>query len=321
MAILLVPAVLKIATWVGAALTAKSVYKTIDNFITADDIVTAARNAYESATKNFNNSLKKYEQTKLNLINFRQRVLEDLNGIDRNWRISAENTLVNETANREVMNLLNEMDLSQEQKKEIIDMVYCLETGSLGAVATSLTPKVVQYSLEKIAILIGKSSTGKAISTLTGAVQKNAIYAWLGGGAKSAGGLGVQGGKSLASGLSTSCAFGIATAVLELISTNTLNNAKEEANQLAKKTQDFEIKAKILYKESELKEKIYFHFHNYFSEANRIRYSQTIRAKIIMIVLSFCLEKFALQDLVLVLGPDAEEKIKSITDRLIKLAY
>lgn len=40
-----------------------------------------------------------------------------------------------------------------------------------------------------------------------------------------------------------------------------------------------------------------------------------------MIVPSFCLEKFALQDLVLVLGPDAEEKIKSITDRLIKLAY
>lgn len=49
--------------------------------------------------------------------------------------------------------------------------------------------------------LLGKASTGAAISTLSGAAAKNATLAWLGGGALKAGGLGVAGGTAVLGGL------------------------------------------------------------------------------------------------------------------------
>lgn len=50
-------------------------------------------------------------------------------------------------------------------------------------------------------MMFGKTSTGTAIASLSGAAKKNATLAWFGGGAKAAGGLGIQAGKLILCGI------------------------------------------------------------------------------------------------------------------------
>lgn len=59
---------------------------------------------------------------------------------------------------------------------------------------------LASYAILQTAIIFGTSSTGTAISTLSGAVATKAALAWLGGGAVSAGGWGVAGGGMVLSG-------------------------------------------------------------------------------------------------------------------------
>lgn len=62
-----------------------------------------------------------------------------------------------------------------------------------GAAVASATPSVAMW----VATTFGKASTGRAISTLSGAVAQKAALAWLGGGALTAGGGGVAAGQAL----------------------------------------------------------------------------------------------------------------------------
>ena len=50
-------------------------------------------------------------------------------------------------------------------------------------------------------MMFGKASSGTAIASLSGAAKKNATLAWFGGGAKAAGGLGIQAGKLVLCGI------------------------------------------------------------------------------------------------------------------------
>lgn len=62
-----------------------------------------------------------------------------------------------------------------------------------GAAVASAAPTAAMW----VATTFGKASTGRAISTLSGAVAQKAALAWLGGGALTAGGGGVAAGQAL----------------------------------------------------------------------------------------------------------------------------
>lgn len=85
-----------------------------------------------------------------------------------------------------------------------------------GALVTSSVPRPVNTSARIVATRIGKASTGRAISELSGIARKNAIEAWLGCGAKSAGGLGMSGGKNIISGLSRTSTISVGTALADM---------------------------------------------------------------------------------------------------------
>lgn len=101
-----------------------------------------------------------------------------------------------------VERLLEKSGMHYEEKNDAFRVFDLVEGVVVGSATTAVTPKIVSTSLEKIAIAIGKSSTGKAISSLTGIAQKNAAQVFFGGGAKAVGGAGIKDGKTLTKSLS-----------------------------------------------------------------------------------------------------------------------
>lgn len=71
----------------------------------------------------------------------------------------------------------------------------------LGGGAGALGGATLAFGAWGLAGVIGTASTGTAIGTLSGVAATNATLAWLGGGAVSAGGLGVTGGAAVLGGL------------------------------------------------------------------------------------------------------------------------
>lgn len=70
-------------------------------------------------------------------------------------------------------------------------------SAAMGATVGVLVKIFGEKGLMAVATTFGKASTGKAISSLSGAAAKKAALAWLGGGAKVAGGKGMTAGTSL----------------------------------------------------------------------------------------------------------------------------
>ena len=77
------------------------------------------------------------------------------------------------------------------------------------------------------AITIGSASTGTAISTLSGAAFSNALLAWFGGGALSAGGLGMAGGTLVLAGVFAAPVLLVFPAVWNTLGKKKLEQAKE----------------------------------------------------------------------------------------------
>lgn len=71
----------------------------------------------------------------------------------------------------------------------------------LGGGAGALGGATLAFGAWGLAGMVGTASTGTAIGTLSGVAATNATLAWLGGGAMSAGGLGVTGGAAVLGGL------------------------------------------------------------------------------------------------------------------------
>jgi len=71
----------------------------------------------------------------------------------------------------------------------------------LGSGAGALGGATLAFGAWGLAGMVGTASTGTAIGTLSGVAATNATLAWLGGGAMSAGGLGVTGGAAVLGGL------------------------------------------------------------------------------------------------------------------------
>lgn len=278
-----IPLIIKTVTLIGGALTVKNVYDTVYNLVEADDKVSKAETQLSKARESLERTKVDYETVMKNLIRLRDRTYEDLSGLDRNWTTNSLVQEVGTLVKRGLSLVLDEFNVPAEHRTDIMNFKDIAFTGGLGTVATALAPKVVKCTIEEIAIQIGKTSTGKAISTLTGVAQKNALYAWLGGGAKTAGGTGVAGGKSLVGGLSTASIFSIATTAASIISKQILNNAEKKAYELYLETQDIVIKAELVLKEYLGKKVAYEHLSSYFSKANLLRFSNPERAKTILI--------------------------------------
>lgn len=283
MPFLLVPFLIKAATVVGTALTAKNIYDTGKNIIDAIDITDKAEAELAKAKESLNSSKQDYKKVMKNLISLKERTLEDLAGLDTNWKSDSLVPQIGNLVKRELSKVLDEFNVAKEHRTDIVKLEDVAVTGGIGTVATALAPKVVKCTLEEIAIQIGKTSTGKAIATLTGVAQRNAIYAWLGGGAKTAGGMGVAGGQSLVGGLSTASIFSIATSAVSILSNQILNGAKQRAQELYLETQEIVIKAELVRKEYLGKNKAYEHLSKYFNKANMLRFSNPDRAKTILI--------------------------------------
>jgi archaellum component FlaC len=79
-----------------------------------------------------------------------------------------------------------------EQKFELVDKI--VEGIAKGAIKGIKTGTATVLGLTSFVYTFGTASTGTAISTLSGAALRNALLAWFGGGAISAGGLGMAGG-------------------------------------------------------------------------------------------------------------------------------
>lgn len=121
----------------------------------------------------------------------------------------------------------------------------------------------------QIATTFGRASTGTAIKALSGAAAQKAALAWLGGGALSAGGAGVAGGKALLAlagpiGWSlTAVSVGVSLGVLskknKKISEDAINEAKsimearENLEEIIKKIEDLHNRTVMLMKEQQEK--------------------------------------------------------------------
>lgn len=108
-----------------------------------------------------------------------------------------------------------------------------LITGGLGGVATGALASMGAYGAVGA---LASASTGTAIASLSGAAATNATLAWLGGGAISAGGLGIAGGTALL-GATT---FGIGLFVSALYMDSKADEAVANADANYDKAREFE---------------------------------------------------------------------------------
>lgn len=164
-------------------------------------------------------------------------------------------SFVNSIANNpvELGALLNKIQFERDKFKETEEYskeAYesSVKTGisfftsvATGATIASVSPSVAMW----VATTFGKASTGRAISTLSGAAAQKAALAWLGGGALSAGGSGVAAGTTL---LALAGPIGWGIAGISSVSTITsygLDNSKQ-AKQMMKEAEQITISGAIM---------------------------------------------------------------------------
>ncbi len=91
--------------------------------------------------------------------------------------------------------------VTQEELQQLEDSVLEIKNVFTGGTASLGAGGLAGLATYGGVGLLGKASSGAAITTLSGAAAKNATLAWLGGGAIKAGGLGMAGGTAVLGGL------------------------------------------------------------------------------------------------------------------------
>ena len=139
---------------------------------------------------------------------------------------------LNQKVKSKEYDFLKEIDVSYESVQEMkeIDMkasdaIKVAAVGSgFAAIALAGTPHLVTTALTSYAMAYGVTSTGVAINTLHGAALTNAMMAFLGGGAKVAGGGGIKAGTAFLS-TTVGVTTGIAVTGVAIIAVGTLASA------------------------------------------------------------------------------------------------
>ena len=124
---------------------------------------------------------------------------------------------------------MNFVGCDQEPRKMIANMqqssmeIMEIAESGIAAVGSGALMGIATYGG---AVMFGKASTGAAIKTLSGAAKKNATLAYLGKGAKAAGGLGMAGGKLLLAGAVAAPILAVGTAIASAKANENLAKAK-----------------------------------------------------------------------------------------------
>lgn len=313
----LVPIILGAITAAQVASTAKSVYKTVDNLIEASEIVDKAKELLQKAKTDYNNSLDYYNRTIRKLLTLGESAISTLKSysdqISYDEYIRKASILYKE----ELEKALRYTDISEEHRVELLNEVDCFRTLSKSFCFAISTSKFANMSIVEIAKMIGKASTGRAISGLSGIAQRNAIYAWLGGGAKAAGGLGMQAGQFLTSAASFTGGIAIVAFGAELLSMKALNNSKQEAEKLTLEASDFDIKARLINKESSCKNNIYEHLNRYYYQALSLINQNKGGALRILSAVIVNINHVVNEKFIAIYGEELSERIKRAIDEVV----
>lgn len=131
--------------------------------------------------------------------------------------------------------ILYSIDIKQDKVKELEDLEMSATqilgstaaSAAVGAVALTGVPTLVTSAVTALAT----ASTGTAISSLSGVAATNAVLAWLGGGAISAGGAGMAGGALVLSAVTWSATGGMAILVAGLVASAHYSKKLTEAKE------------------------------------------------------------------------------------------
>lgn len=109
---------------------------------------------------------------------------------------------------------LSKFKIDKQDIKELKELTHTASSFMSGAVSGASIGAVTAFGAYGAAMTFGAASTGAAIGSLSGAAATNATLAFLGGGALSAGGLGMAGGTMILGGLAAAPAILVMGAVM-----------------------------------------------------------------------------------------------------------
>lgn len=252
--------------------TGKSTVRAIENWNTANRLKEEAERKLKESKKKLNSAIIAYKNLMENIACLRDR----LSNLVRERAVS-ESSIAKATGIylESLEKELARLGKDEKERKEYIRALSAggklILSGGASAFVASTVPILVRKSLEEIAKEIGVSSTGKLISQLSGVAQKNAIYAWLGGGAKSAGGLGAAGGMMLSKTVSAASTAFLIASILEVLSKLKLEDARDYASRLEIQAMENSLKAKLISLETRTKEVHYRHIRELALRARNVK--------------------------------------------------
>lgn len=177
-----------------------------------EELLNSAQLMYDQATSDFENQKQKTTKSLENLgkvkldcwSNDMEKYIElfqFFNNIEVEKIDDGDTWFLGSNETPETM-LINIKDASLKANEVVKAGVSSLGTGALVGIAS--------YGG---AMMFGSASTGTAISDLSGAAKKNATLAWFGGGSKSSGGFGMQGGAIVLAGITVASIAAVAAAI------------------------------------------------------------------------------------------------------------
>lgn len=196
----------------------------------AQQLVENSKDELNSARENANNALASLGETKLNILS------TTINDFVKNFvRIENVNMAVK---NNIAFDELRDFTIDSPEFTDLKNASFNakeLTTGGTGGIAAGTLTAFGAYSAVGA---FATASTGTAIGTLGGAAAANATLAWLGGGALSAGGLGVAGGTAVLGGLVAGPALLVGGAYMSSKAEKALNDAKSNLKEAEKFEQE-----------------------------------------------------------------------------------
>ena len=122
--------------------------------------------------------------------------------------------------------LADNVSVKDKSPSAIVDDCEFLVESGRGVLAGATSGSLSAFGAYSGTMLFASSSTGTAISTLSGAAATNATLAWLGGGTLASGGLGIAGGTMVLGTFVAGPALLVFGSVLGAKATKSLNDAK-----------------------------------------------------------------------------------------------
>ncbi|HPY42062.1 MAG TPA: hypothetical protein PLM98_16175 [Thiolinea sp.] len=185
-----------IALAAGAYGVAKGI-DAIDDYDEADSVNAKARHIYDTASNNLEQAREATEEAleslgKLKFFLYESRLLPFVAAFKKIHNIDFKHDAIDESFQLDVnpTDMLSIEEISLKMTEVVGGGITALGAGGLAGLAA--------YGSVG---LLASASTGTAIASLSGAAATNATLAWLGGGALSAGGLGVAGGTAVLGGI------------------------------------------------------------------------------------------------------------------------